>query len=207
MTYRETGKRLLDVAGALVACVFSFPLMVVAAGAIRVRLGRPIVFRQERAGKNGCPFVLYKFRTMTGDRDAEGNLLSDEERLQPLGQLLRSTSVDELPTLLNVLRGEMSMVGPRPLFTFYNDRYNSFQRRRLEVKPGITGWAQINGRNAATWDEKFQMDVWYVDNVSFWLDLKILFFTFWKVLKREGISQPGRATMERFQGDSRLLED
>lgn len=201
MTYRDTGKRVFDIAAAIVAFAVSLPVMVVAAGAVWLMLGRPVVFRQQRSGMKGRPFILFKFRTMTGDRDVNGRLLPDEDRLHPLGRLLRSTSVDELPTLINVLRGEMSMVGPRPLFTFYDDRYNAFQRRRLEEKPGITGWAQIQGRNALSWNEKFKMDVWYVDHVSFRLDLKILWLTIWKVIKREGVSQPGQATVEYFQGN------
>lgn len=207
MTYRDSGKRIFDVVAAVLTFIMFLPLMIVAAGAVFVELGRPIIFRQVRAGLKGRPFTLFKLRTMTSERDAHGELLPDEDRLHPLGRFLRATSLDELPTLINVMRGEMSMVGPRPLFTFYNDRYNGFQRRRLEEKPGITGWAQINGRNAVDWDEKFRLDVWYVDHVSWRLDLKILAITAWKVLRRDGISQEGRATVEYFEGNDIRVQD
>ena len=146
----------------------------------------------------GKPFTIYKFLTMTNERDEEGNLLSDGERLTPLGRFLRKTSMDELPELFNVIKGNMSIVGPRPLLMQYLDRYTPEQARRHEVKPGITGWAQVNGRNAITWEEKFKLDVWYVDNWSLWLDVKIIGMTIWKILKREGISQPGHATAQEF---------
>ena len=158
----------------------------------------PIFFRQQRPGLDGKPFILLKFRTMTEDRDEHGNLLPDVKRLTRLGRFLRRTSLDELPELFNVLKGEMSLVGPRPLLMQYIDRYTAEQARRHEVKPGITGWAQINGRNAITWDKKFEYDVWYVDHQSFWLDLKIIALTIWKILKREGINQQGYATAEEF---------
>ena len=167
---------------------------------VRLKLGAPVLFRQQRPGSHGKPFALYKFRTMTNARDAQGNLLPDAERLIGLGRFLRATSLDELPELFNVLRGEMSLVGPRPLLMKYLDRYTPEQMRRHEVKPGITGWAQVNGRNALTWEQKFALDVWYVDHQSLWLDLKIIAMTAWKILKREGISQPGHATMEEFKG-------
>jgi len=159
-----------------------------------------VLFRQQRPGLHGQPFTLYKFRTMTDARDAQGNLLPDAQRLMPLGRFLRSTSLDELPELFNVFKGDMSLVGPRPLLMRYLDRYTPEQMRRHEVKPGITGWAQVNGRNAVTWEQKFALDVWYVSNVSLWLDMKIIALTVWKVFKREGISQPGHATAQEFTG-------
>jgi len=167
--------------------------------------GSPVFFRQRRPGLHGEPFTICKFRTMTDVRDAQGNLLPDEQRLTPFGRFLRCTSLDELPELFNVLKGDMSLVGPRPLLMRYLDRYTPEQMRRHEVRPGITGWAQVNGRNALTWEQKFALDVWYVDHQSLWLDLKIIVLTVWKILKREGISQPGQATMEEFMGvQSRL---
>jgi len=170
---------------------------------LRFSIGKGIFFCQERPGLRGKPFKIYKFRTMTNSRDTQGRLLPDEKRLTPFGQFLRSASLDELPELFNVLKGEMSMVGPRPLLMQYLGRYTPEQKRRHEVKPGITGWAQINGRNAITWEEKFKLDVWYVDHQSLWLDLKIIALTILKVLKREGIRHPGQATMEEFMGSSR----
>jgi len=166
-----------------------------------VYIGTPIIFRQKRPGYHAKPFWVYKFRTMTNDHDAQHNLLPDEKRITRLGYFLRSTSLDELPELFNVLRGEMSWVGPRPLLMQYLERYSSEQARRHEVLPGITGWAQVNGRNALTWEEKFKLDVWYVDHWSFWLDIRILLLTVVKVLRREGINQPGQATAEEFMGD------
>ena len=163
-------------------------------------LGPPVIFKQTRPGLQGQPFTFYKFRTMTKEKDANDKLLSDESRLTKFGMLLRKTSLDELPSLWNVLKGDMSLVGPRPLLVEYLDRYSSEQVRRHEVKPGITGWAQVNGRNAITWEEKFELDVWYVDNRSLWLDLKILFITIWKALEGEGISNSGYATMPEFMG-------
>jgi len=179
------------------------PVLLGLAVTIRWKLGAPVLFRQQRSGLGGRPFWLLKFRTMTDARDAHGRLLSDTERLTKLGRFLRSTSLDELPELFNVLKGDMSLVGPRPLLMQYLDRYTLEQARRHEAKPGITGWAQVNGRNALTWEEKFKLDVWYVDNQSFWLDIKIIFMTIWKILKREGINQQGQATMEEFKGLSR----
>jgi len=167
---------------------------------VALLLGTPVLFRQQRPGLGGRPFWLLKFRTMTEARDARGNLLPDAARLTAFGRFLRATSLDELPELLNVLKGDMSLVGPRPLLMQYLDRYTPEQARRHEVRPGITGWAQVNGRNAITWEEKFKLDVWYVDNWSLWLDIKIIFMTVWKIFKREGISQPGQATMEEFRG-------
>ena len=198
--YRRWGKRLLDLCLTLVAFLLLLPVMGVIAVIVRLKLGAPVLFRHRRPGLHGQPFTLYKFRTMTDTRDAQGNLLPDAERLTPFGRFLRSTSLDELPELFNVLKGEMSLVGPRPLLMRYLDRYTPEQMRRHEVKPGITGWAQVNGRNAITWEQKFTLDVWYVDNQSLWLDLKIIALTAWKILKREGISQPGHATAREFMG-------
>lgn len=170
---------------------------------VRVRIGSPIFFRQQRPGLGGKPFSIVKFRTMTSCQDEDGTLLSDEARLTPFGRFLRSTSFDELPEIWNVLKGDMSFVGPRPLLMEYLDLYSPRQARRHEVRPGLTGWAQVNGRNAISWDQKFEYDVWYVDNRSFWLDMKILCMTAIRVLRREGISQQGHATMERFTGNGR----
>ena len=169
---------------------------------VRLKLGSPIFFRQQRPGLRGKPFTMYKFRTMRDVVDARGQPLPDGERLTRLGRFLRSSSLDELPELFNVLRGDMSLVGPRPLLMEYLSRYSPEQARRHEVKPGITGWAQINGRNAISWEKKFKLDVWYVDNRSFWLDLKILLMTVQKVFRREGISAVGEATMPRFEGEA-----
>lgn len=193
-------KRAMDLAIGGCAFVLVLPVMALIALMILRTLGRPVLFRQIRPGLNGKPFGLYKFRTMTDARDGEGRLLSDEERLTAFGRFLRSTSLDELPELWNVLRGDMSLVGPRPLLTAYLDRYDSEQKRRHHVKPGLTGWAQVNGRNALTWEDKFRLDVWYVDNRNLLLDLKILFMTLGIVLRREGISQEGHCTAEEFKG-------
>ena len=198
--YRRRGKRALDLVLVLAALPMLSPLLGVVALLVRLRLGAPVLFRQQRPGLAGQPFTLFKFRTMTGARDACGNLLPDDRRLTPLGRFLRATSLDELPELFNVLRGEMSLVGPRPLLLQYLERYTPQQARRHQVRPGITGWAQINGRNALTWEEKFAMDVWYVDRQSLWLDLKIMALTIGKMVKREGISQPGQATVQEFMG-------
>jgi sugar transferase EpsL len=167
---------------------------------VRQKLGSPVFFTQHRPGLNGKPFLMRKFRTMTDARDAAGQLLPDADRLTPFGQFLRSSSLDELPELVNVLKGEMSLVGPRPLLMQYLERYTAEQRRRHEVRPGITGWAQVNGRNSLGWEDKFQLDVWYVDNFYFGLDMQIIWMTLQKVFKREGISQQGHATMEEFRG-------
>lgn len=191
-------KRVFDVVVSATALVVLAPVMGLIALAVWRTMGRPVLFRQARPGLHGKPFVMYKFRTMRDLRDAEGNLLPDEARLTPFGRWLRTTSLDELPELVNVLRGEMSLVGPRPLLMEYLDRYTPEQARRHEVKPGITGWAQIHGRNNLSWDERFKLDVWYVDNWSLWLDVKILWRTLWMVLRREGISAQGHATMPRF---------
>ncbi|SHF69811.1 Sugar transferase involved in LPS biosynthesis (colanic, teichoic acid) [Desulfofundulus australicus DSM 11792] len=193
-------KRLMDFIGAVVGLALLAPVMLLIALFICLNMGRPVLFRQVRPGLHGRPFVIYKFRTMKEERDSRGDLLPDEQRLTRLGRFLRSTSLDELPELFNVLKGDMSLVGPRPLLMEYLERYTPEQARRHEVKPGITGWAQVNGRNAITWEEKFKLDVWYVDNWSLWLDVKILCLTLVKVLKREGISAQGHATMPEFMG-------
>lgn len=194
-------KYIFDLLVAFVSLLILSPLLILLAILIRFRLGTPILFTQQRPGLNGKPFTLYKFRTMTNAVDSTGKLLPDEDRLTSLGRFLRSTSLDELPELVNVLKGDMGLVGPRPLLMQYLDRYTTEQARRHEVRPGITGWAQINGRNALTWEQKFALDVWYVDNCSLWLDLKIIALTVWKVLRREGISQEGQATMSEFLGE------
>lgn len=200
MFYSRRGKRLFDLALTLPGLVVLSPLLAFIALMVRAKLGSPVLFRQVRPGLGGRPFTIYKFRTMTDARGSDGKLLPDGERLTRFGRFLRSASLDELPELFNVLKGDMSLVGPRPLLMEYLDRYTPEQARRHEVKPGITGWAQVNGRNALSWEEKFKLDVWYVDNWSFRLDLKIIAMTFWKILKREGINQPGQATMEEFYG-------
>ncbi|RPH55379.1 MAG: sugar transferase [Chloroflexi bacterium] len=195
-------KRLFDLLATSIILIVGSPFALLAALLVRIFHGAPVLFRQQRPGYKGRPFHIYKFRTMTDARDQDGNLLPDPARLTPLGRFLRSTSLDEFPAFFfNVLRGEMSLVGPRPLLMEYLPRYSPGQMRRHEVLPGVTGWAQVNGRNALTWEEKFKLDVWYVDNWSFWLDIKILFLTLWKVVKREGISQPGYDTAEIFTGN------
>lgn len=205
VTYFSRGIKLIAdrLMAALLLILFS-PILLVVAILIRIRMGTPIVFTQTRPGKDGNIFTVYKFRTMTSDCDAEGNLLSDEERLIPLGQFLRKASLDEFPQLWNVLTGDMSFVGPRPLLVRYLERYNSEQARRHDVQPGITGWAQVNGRNALSWDEKFRLDIWYVDHWSLWLDFKILLLTVKKVLKQEGISQSADVVaMPEFYGNDK----
>ena len=196
-------KRGFDVVVAIVALALLSPLLLIIACLVRWKLGAPILFRHERPGKGGCPFVLYKFRTMLDRTGSDGNFLPDALRLTKFGAFLRSTSLDELPELINVFKGEMSLVGPRPLLMEYLSLYSPYQTRRHEVLPGITGWAQINGRNSIGWDERLNLDVWYVDNQSFWLDCCILWQTFFKVLRREGIRQEGRATMEKFTGSDK----
>jgi sugar transferase EpsL len=196
-------KRSLDLILVVLGSVLVIPLMALLAIWIRLTIGRPVFFRQQRSGLHGKPFTLLKFRTMSHERDEDGNLLPDSERLTKLGRFLRRTSLDELPTLINVLRGEMSLVGPRPLITDYIDRYSPEQMRRHEVKPGITGWNQINGRNALTWEQKFALDVWYVENRSLWLDLRILAITAGKVITGHGVTAPGNATMPEFMGPDR----
>jgi sugar transferase EpsL len=198
--YRRFAKRLIDVVVALVALIVLAPVAVAVAVAVRVMLGAPVLFRQRRPGRLAQPFVLYKFRTMRDQRTSNGAELSDRERLTRFGQWLRSTSLDELPELYNVLRGHMSLVGPRPLLMEYLPLYSSQQARRHEVRPGITGWAQVNGRNAVDWPDRFRLDVWYVDHLSFALDARILMLTARQVVRREGISQSGHVTAERFTG-------
>lgn len=195
-------KSICDRLMAVVLLLLFSPILIVVAIILRIRMGTPIMFTQARPGKNGKIFTVYKFRTMTSDCDANGNLLSNEERLIPLGQILRKASIDELPQLWNVIIGDMSFVGPRPLLVSYLERYNAEQARRHDVLPGITGWAQVNGRNTITWDEKFKLDVWYVDNWSLWLDLKILLLTVKKVFRQEDISQIATVVgMPEFMGN------
>jgi len=191
-------KRTLDLTFASIGLIVLSPLMALVALSVLVKLGLPVFFRQQRPGLLGRPFWLFKFRTMKEMRDENGNLLPDTVRLKPFGRFLRSLSLDEIPQLINVLRGEMSLVGPRPLLMQYLDRYSWEEARRHEVLPGITGWAQVNGRNALTWEQRFALDTWYVDHANLGLDLKILGLTVWKILTREGISHPGHATMEEF---------
>ncbi len=179
------------------------PLLLVVAILVRLKLGSPVLFVQERPGLLAKPFRMVKFRTMTDERDAAGELLPDEQRLTPFGKFLRSTTLDEFPEMWNVLVGDMSVVGPRPLLMRYVSRYSPFQARRMEVKPGVTGWAQVNGRNLLTWEEKFALDVWYIDHRSFLLDMKIVVMTFFKVLARTGINSDKVLTMEEFQGTNR----
>jgi lipopolysaccharide/colanic/teichoic acid biosynthesis glycosyltransferase len=195
-------KRLLDRAAAVVGLLAVSPLLAAVALAIRVRMGRPVLFRQERPGLGGRPFHVYKFRTMLHALGPDGKPLPDEARLTPLGRFLRASSLDELPQLWNVLRGDLSLVGPRPLLMQYLPRYTPEQARRHDVLPGITGWAQVNGRNAISWEEKFALDVWYVDHWSLALDLRILLLTLARVVRRSGISREGHATMPEFMGNS-----
>ena len=199
-------KRTIDVAVAIVGLIMFAPLMIAVAVAVRISLGAPVLFRQTRPGLCGRPFEMFKFRTMRDAADAQGRPLSDAQRLTRLGRFLRTTSLDELPELWNVLRGEMSLVGPRPLLMEYLDRYTPQQSRRNEVKPGITGWAQINGRNAISWERKFELDVWYVDNGTTWLDIQILWLTILKVIRREQISAAAHATMPKFMGVKSIME-
>jgi sugar transferase EpsL len=196
-----TAKRLFDLVGASVGLLATSPVLALLAAAVRIGLGSPVLFRQTRPGLHGRPFTLYKFRSMTDARDAAGHLRPDAERLTRFSRFLRSASLDELPELWNVLRGDMSLVGPRPLLMEYLELYNQFQARRHEVRPGITGWAQVNGRNRISWDERFALDVWYVEHRSFLLDLKILLLTVLKVIRRDGVAQEGRATMDNFTGN------
>ena len=198
-------KRIFDITLAISTFFVLSPLIVIIIILIRLTIGKPVFFKQERPGLCGKPFVIFKFRTMTDDVDEYGSLLPDSKRLTPFGILLRSTSLDELPELFNIFKGEMSFVGPRPLLMPYLGRYSQEQVRRHEVKPGITGWAQVNGRNAITWEDKFKLDVWYVDNQTFKLDFKILAMTIWKILKREGINQQGHATSEEFNPRTTLI--
>lgn len=195
-------KRFFDIVGASCGLILLAPVMLIVGWQVRRKLGSPVLFRQVRPGFGGKPFGMIKFRTMRDAQDAKGNVLPDSERMTPFGTFLRSSSLDELPELWNVLKGDMSLVGPRPLLMQYLPLYTSEQHRRHELKPGVTGWAQVNGRNSLSWEEKFDLDVWYVDNQSLWLDLRILFLTVKKVLIKEGISQENNATMEAFKGSS-----
>lgn len=193
-------KRLFDIFFSSFCLVLLSPIIAIVAFRIRKKLGSPVLFRQSRPGLSGKPFSMVKFRTMKDAVDERGNLLPDSERMTSFGQFLRSTSLDELPELWNVLKGDMSLVGPRPLLMEYVSLYSEEQFRRHEVRPGVTGWAQVNGRNAISWEDKFKLDIWYVDNRSFWLDIKILFLTVKKVLVRDGISGEGEVTMSKFTG-------
>lgn len=193
-------KRLFDLVFSLVLALLLLPLLVLLAVRVYIDLGSPALFRQQRPGLRGKPFTFYKFRTMNNRTDEDGRLLSDDGRLTGFGRYLRRTSLDELPQLFNVIRGDMSLVGPRPLLMEYLDLYTDEQMRRHAVKPGITGWAQVNGRNAITWEEKFGLDLWYVDNRSFFLDLRIILLTVVRIIRKEGISQEGMATAEKFKG-------
>jgi len=193
-------KRLLDLLSSAVGMILLSPLLTIIYGIVRLRLGHPAIFTQQRSGLNGKIFTFYKFRTMTDECNEEGELLPEKIRITPLGSFLRKTSLDELPSLFNVLKGDMSLVGPRPLLVEYLDLYSPEQARRHDVKPGITGWAQINGRNAISWDEKFTLDVWYVDNINLLLDFNIIIKTVLKVIKKEGISASSDQTMPRFTG-------
>lgn len=195
-------KPLLDRFGALFLLILFSPIIFLTGLMIAIRMGHPVYFTQRRPGLHGKIFTIYKFRTMTDERDSDGNLLSDAKRLKGIGQLVRNLSLDELPQLINVLKGEMSFIGPRPLLPEYLPLYTPEQARRHNVKPGITGWAQINGRNAISWEEKFRYDVEYVNTISFWIDLKIFFLTLFKVFNKEGISQNGEVTMEKFRGNN-----
>ena len=195
-------KCIFDCVAAFLALLLLSPLLLLVSVFVRLRLGLPVLFRQQRPGLANRPFQLLKFRTLTNQRDASGILLPDAQRLTPLGCWLRSTSIDELPELLNILRGEMSFIGPRPLLMDYLPLYDSAQIRRHNVKPGLTGWAQINGRNALSWEEKFLLDVWYVDHQNFCLDLRIFLVTIWKVIRREGITAAGEATTQPFRGSA-----
>lgn len=196
-----SAKRLFDIAASLAGLAFLWPLLLATALLVRIFLGSPVLFCQRRPGLHGAPFMMYKFRTMTEARSTGGELLPDSRRLTRFGLFLRAASLDELPELFNVLKGDMSLVGPRPLLMEYLSLYDDEQRRRHEVRPGITGWAQVNGRNALSWPEKFRLDVWYVDNRSFWLDIRILLLTVKRVFCRTGIAADGQATMEKFRGN------
>ena len=194
-------KRFFDIFSSLLAIILLSPILLITALTVRIKLGSPVLFKQERPGKDEKIFILKKFRTMTDERDENGELLPDDVRLTKFGQFLRSTSIDELPELFNILKGDMSVIGPRPLLVRYLPRYNEYQHRRHEVRPGLSGWAQVNGRNTVSWEDKFRMDVEYVDNYSLLFDIKILFLTIVNVLKHEGISSETSATMEEFMGN------
>lgn len=196
-------KRIFDIVVSLMALILLSLVIAITAFLIRIKIGTPVIFTQVRPGLNGKPFKVYKFRSMTEEKDSNGELLPDDIRLTSFGKIIRKLSLDELPQLWNVLKGDMSFVGPRPLLMEYMSLYNQTQLKRHDVRPGITGWAQVNGRNTISWEKKFEFDVWYVENQTFWLDLKILVMTAMKVFKSEGISQDGQATMTKFQGNSK----
>lgn len=200
-------KRLLDLISSILLLILLSPIILFTAVFVKVKLGAPVLFKQKRPGLYGKPFYLYKFRTMTDGRDRNGNLLSDKLRLTPAGQFLRKYSLDELPQLINVLKGELSLVGPRPLLMEYLPLYTKEQAKRHLVKPGITGLSQISGRNTLSWEEKFKLDVWYVQNQTFLLDLKILWRTVYKVIQTEGVTQPGNVTMEPFKGSKSIVKE
>lgn len=204
--YAKYIKRILDFILSLIALIVLSPLMLIIGILVRIKLGKPIIFKQKRPGKNEKIFTLYKFRTMTDEKDEEGNLLSDSERLTKFGKFLRSTSLDELPELINIIKGEMAIVGPRPLLVEYLPLYNEEQKHRHDVRPGLTGLAQISGRNAIEWEEKFEEDIEYVNNITFIQDTKIILKTFVKVFKRDGINQEGNATMKKFEGTKERIE-
>ena len=199
--YRKYFKRILDIICSLGFILCFWWLYILVAILVKRKLGSPVIFKQQRPGLNGKIFTMFKFRSMTDAKDKDGKLLSDAERLPRFGKLLRATSLDEIPEFINVLKGDMSLIGPRPLLVEYLERYNDEQKRRHEVRPGITGWAQVNGRNAISWEEKFKYDVEYVDKLNFLLDMKIVFLTIKKIVVKEGISQEGNATMEKFTGE------
>ncbi len=196
-------KRILDILVSIILVIILSPVLLIVSILVLIFHGAPVLFGQRRPGYKGKPFKIFKFRSMTEAREMDGKFLPDEKRITVFGKFLRASSLDELPELFNVMRGEMSLVGPRPLLMQYLDRYSSEQSRRHDVLPGITGWAQVNGRNALDWEDKFKLDVWYVDHWNFWLDIKILWMTVWKVFKHEGISQPGHATAEEFTGNDK----
>lgn len=199
--YKKYFKRLLDIIISVFALILFSPILLILAVLIRITLGAPIIFKQKRPGKNGKIFEIYKFRTMNSDKDVYGNLLSDNERLTSFGRFIRSTSLDELPELINILKGEMSLVGPRPLLVEYLTLYSEEQKHRHDVLPGLTGWAQVNGRNAISWNEKFKYDLEYVENISFLFDVKVVFYTIKIVLTRSGINQSSFNTMDKFRGE------
>lgn len=201
--YRKYIKRMLDFILSLIAIIILSPFILVIAILVRIKLGKPIIFKQERPGKNEEIFTLYKFRTMTDEKDKEGNLLPDEVRLTKFGKFLRSTSLDELPELINILKGDMSIVGPRPLLVEYLALYNEEQKKRHKVRPGLTGLAQVNGRNSITWEEKFKDDIYYIEHISLISDIKIVFKTIKNVIKREGISEEGSVTVRKFEGSEK----
>ena len=200
--YRCFFKRFIDILATLIVFICFWWIFLIVGCLVRFKLGSPVIFKQERPGKNGKIFTMYKFRSMTDAKDSNGKLLSDTERLPKFGKLLRATSLDELPELWNVLKGEMSLIGPRPLMVRYLPRYTKEQMRRHDILPGVTGWAQVNGRNKISWSEKFELDLFYIENNSFWLDLKIIFLTIKTVLIKDGVSQTEEIPMEEFWGDN-----